>query len=71
MLRGYVRIERRWQAGDTVSLDLPMPEGYIRHVSIHKLHIEEDAGKTKNDHGQRMIDFIWLDLLRLWRKLHG
>ncbi len=38
-------------------LDLPMPEGYIRHVSIHKLHIEEDAGKTKNDQGLRMIDF--------------
>lgn len=38
-------------------LNLPMPEGYIRHVSIHKLHIEEDAGKTKNDQGQRMIDF--------------
>lgn len=38
-------------------LDLPMPEGYIRHVSIHKLHIEEDAGKTKNDQGRRMIDF--------------
>jgi len=38
-------------------LDLPMPEGYIRHVSIHKLHIEEDAGKTKNEHGQRKIDF--------------
>ncbi|HWQ84907.1 MAG TPA: Asp-tRNA(Asn)/Glu-tRNA(Gln) amidotransferase subunit GatB [Anaerolineales bacterium] len=38
-------------------LDLPMPEGYIRHVTIHKLHIEEDAGKTKNENGQRMIDF--------------
>lgn len=38
-------------------LDLPMPEGYVRHVSIHKLHIEEDAGKTRNDQGQRMIDF--------------
>jgi aspartyl-tRNA(Asn)/glutamyl-tRNA(Gln) amidotransferase subunit B len=25
-------------------LDLPMPEGYIRRVTIHKLHIEEDAG---------------------------
>jgi aspartyl-tRNA(Asn)/glutamyl-tRNA(Gln) amidotransferase subunit B len=38
-------------------LDLPMPEGYIRHVGIHKLHIEEDAGKTKNDNGRRLIDF--------------
>jgi aspartyl-tRNA(Asn)/glutamyl-tRNA(Gln) amidotransferase subunit B len=38
-------------------LDLPMPEGYIRHVEITKLHIEEDAGKTKNENGRRLIDF--------------
>ena len=38
-------------------LDLPMPEGYTRPISIHKLHIEEDAGKTKNEGGRRMIDF--------------
>ena len=45
-------------------LDLPIPAsfdpqgtGYIRHVSIWKLHIEEDAGKTKNEHGRRLIDF--------------
>lgn len=38
-------------------LDLPMPTGYTRHISIHKLHIEEDAGKTKNEGGRRMIDF--------------
>ena len=38
-------------------LDLPMPGGTIRRVNIHKLHIEEDAGKTKNDNGRRLIDF--------------
>jgi aspartyl-tRNA(Asn)/glutamyl-tRNA(Gln) amidotransferase subunit B len=43
-------------------LDLPMPASadtpaYIRRVNIHKLHIEEDAGKTRNDYGRRMIDF--------------
>ena len=38
-------------------LDLPMPEGYTRRVTIHKLHIEEDAGKTVNENGQRLIDF--------------
>ena len=38
-------------------LDLPMPEGYTRRVTIHKLHIEEDAGKTINENGQRLIDF--------------
>lgn len=34
-----------------------MPEGAVRRVTIHKLHIEEDAGKTKNVNGQRLIDF--------------
>jgi aspartyl-tRNA(Asn)/glutamyl-tRNA(Gln) amidotransferase subunit B len=38
-------------------LDLPMPEGYTRHVDIQKLHIEEDAGKTRNENGHRLIDF--------------
>ena len=38
-------------------LDLPMPDGTVRHVGIHKLHIEEDAGKTKNDRNRRLIDF--------------
>jgi len=37
-------------------LDLPMP-GYTRRITIHKLHLEEDAGKTKNEHGRRYIDF--------------
>jgi aspartyl-tRNA(Asn)/glutamyl-tRNA(Gln) amidotransferase subunit B len=43
-------------------LDLPVPanadgEGYTRHVGITKLHLEEDAGKTRNEGGQRYIDF--------------
>ncbi len=38
-------------------LDLPMPEGYVRHVGITKLHLEEDAGKTKYEHGVRYVDF--------------
>jgi aspartyl-tRNA(Asn)/glutamyl-tRNA(Gln) amidotransferase subunit B len=42
--------------------DLPMPASggspaYVRRVSIAKLHLEEDAGKTKNDNGRRLIDF--------------
>ncbi len=28
-----------------------------RRVRIHKLHLEEDAGKTKNEFGRRLIDF--------------
>jgi len=38
-------------------LDLPMPGGYVRRVTISKLHIEEDAGKTRNQDGRRLIDF--------------
>jgi aspartyl-tRNA(Asn)/glutamyl-tRNA(Gln) amidotransferase subunit B len=38
-------------------MDVPMSTGYIRHVTIWKLHMEEDAGKTKNEHGRRLIDF--------------
>ncbi|MBE0697796.1 MAG: Asp-tRNA(Asn)/Glu-tRNA(Gln) amidotransferase subunit GatB [Anaerolineaceae bacterium] len=38
-------------------MDLPMPQGYVRRVSITKLHMEEDAGKTKNESGRRLIDF--------------
>jgi aspartyl-tRNA(Asn)/glutamyl-tRNA(Gln) amidotransferase subunit B len=38
-------------------LDVPMPEGGIRRVTIHKLHIEEDAGKTIHENRQRLIDF--------------
>ena len=38
-------------------LDIPMPEGYTRRVTIHKLHMEEDAGKTKNAGNLRLIDF--------------
>lgn len=45
-------------------LDLPMPDAsglnttsYIRHIGITKLHLEEDAGKTKNAGGERQIDF--------------
>ena len=45
-------------------LDLPIPPdadpkglGYIRKVRIHKLHIEEDAGKTVNEGTDRLVDF--------------
>lgn len=47
-------------------LDLLMPatdkaQAYVRRVRIHKLHLEEDAGKTKNEsvagYSRRLIDF--------------
>ncbi len=38
-------------------LELPMPGGESRRVTIQKLHIEEDAGKTVRAGGRRLIDF--------------
>jgi aspartyl-tRNA(Asn)/glutamyl-tRNA(Gln) amidotransferase subunit B len=37
---------------------VPLPDGATRHLAIHKIHVEEDAGKTKNDpqRGLRLID---------------
>jgi len=38
-------------------LDVPQADGSLRRVNIWKLHIEEDAGKTKNALGRRLVDF--------------
>ncbi len=38
------------------TFDLPLPGGTMRRISIHKLHLEEDAGKTKLAGGQRYVD---------------
>jgi aspartyl-tRNA(Asn)/glutamyl-tRNA(Gln) amidotransferase subunit B len=38
-------------------MDVPQSDGSTRRVTIWKLHIEEDAGKTKNEMGRRLIDF--------------
>ncbi len=40
-------------------MDVPQADGTLRRVTIWKLHMEEDAGKTKNDliSGSRRIDF--------------
>jgi aspartyl-tRNA(Asn)/glutamyl-tRNA(Gln) amidotransferase subunit B len=38
------------------TFDLPLPGGATRRISIVKLHLEEDAGKTKLAGGQRYID---------------
>jgi len=38
-------------------MDLPLEGGETRRVRITKLHMEEDAGKTKHDYGRRMVDF--------------
>jgi aspartyl-tRNA(Asn)/glutamyl-tRNA(Gln) amidotransferase subunit B len=38
-------------------LELPLPDGGTRLVTIEKLHIEEDAGKTVYQNDRRLIDF--------------
>lgn len=38
-------------------LDVPMPNGETQRVGIWKLHMEEDAGKTKNVNGERWVDY--------------
>ena len=44
--------------GSTVTLlDVEMDDGCVIRVRINNLHMEEDAGKTKNDGGRRLIDF--------------
>jgi len=39
---GYVHLKRRWQTGDTVELELPMP---IQRVYAHK-NVEQNRGKV-------------------------
>jgi len=38
-------------------MDVPQADGSNRRVTIWKLHLEEDAGKTRNELGRRLIDF--------------
>jgi aspartyl-tRNA(Asn)/glutamyl-tRNA(Gln) amidotransferase subunit B len=38
-------------------MDIAMPDGSTRRIRINKLHIEEDAGKTVHQNGERLIDF--------------
>jgi aspartyl-tRNA(Asn)/glutamyl-tRNA(Gln) amidotransferase subunit B len=39
------------------AFELPLPDGTRRTVRIHKLHLEEDAGKTVRHGDERWIDF--------------
>lgn len=38
-------------------LDIPLSDGTNFRVTIWKLHLEEDAGKTRTETGRRLIDF--------------
>ncbi|MFH1445805.1 MAG: Asp-tRNA(Asn)/Glu-tRNA(Gln) amidotransferase subunit GatB [Chloroflexota bacterium] len=55
--KGYQITQYDQALGRGGYFEIPMPEGYVRRVRIHKLHLEEDAGKTKNEQGRRLIDF--------------
>lgn len=55
--KGYQISQYDMPLGRGGHLDVPMPEGYTRRVTIHKMHFEEDAGKTKKDVNRRRIDF--------------
>jgi aspartyl-tRNA(Asn)/glutamyl-tRNA(Gln) amidotransferase subunit B len=62
--KGYQISQFDQSLGKGGFLDLPIPavaspdkKPYIRRVSIWKLHMEEDAGKTKNEGNRRFIDF--------------
>lgn len=55
--KGYQISQYDMSLGRGGYLDLPMPDGYTRRVNITKLHLEEDAGKTKYEGGRRYVDF--------------
>ncbi len=56
--KGYQITQYDQPIGRNGWFEVPMPEGAPRRVTIHKMHIEEDAGKTVNDpaRGVRLID---------------
>jgi DUF1680 family protein len=63
---GYVRLKRRWRAGDVVELDLPMP---IRRVYAHE-KVEADKGKVALTRGPivyclEAVDHAGADVLKL------
>ena len=55
--KGYQISQYDMSLGKGGYMDLFMPDGHTRRVNIEKLHLEEDAGKTKNAGDERLIDF--------------
>ncbi len=55
--KGYQISQYDMALGNGGYMDLPMPDGSVRRVHIEKLHLEEDAGKTKYEDGRRFVDF--------------
>ena len=56
--KGYQITQYDQPIGRDGWLEVSMPDGTTRRLTIHKMHMEEDAGKTKNDaaRGVRLID---------------
>lgn len=56
--KGYQITQYDEPIGRQGHFEVPLPSGEVRRVSIHKMHLEEDAGKTKNDtvRALRLID---------------
>jgi aspartyl-tRNA(Asn)/glutamyl-tRNA(Gln) amidotransferase subunit B len=56
--KGYQITQYDAAIGHGGYFDVPLPDGTLKRVTIHKLHMEEDAGKTKNDATRcvRLID---------------
>lgn len=55
--KGYQISQYDMSLGKGGYMDLFMPDSHTRRVKIEKLHLEEDAGKTKNAGAERLIDF--------------
>jgi len=62
--KGYQITQFDQSIGKGGFMDVPIPgtvtadhQPYVRRVGIWKLHMEEDAGKTKTEHEKRMVDF--------------
>lgn len=53
---GYQVTQNDCPIGTGGYLDVDMDDGRTVHVRIDNLHMEEDAGKTKNNNGVRLID---------------
>ena len=55
--KGYVKIERKWKAGDSVKLTLPMP---VRKVAAHAL-VRDDEGRVALERGPLVYCAEWPD----------
>ena len=54
---GYVRLQRKWKAGDIIELDLPMP---VHKVLAHDL-VQDDRGRVALERGPLVYCAEWPD----------